>query len=60
MLVEDTQQEVLVPGFCDRCGAKAAFLATKGELVLLFCAHHNRENEIELKAKGFSITNVDS
>jgi hypothetical protein len=58
MLVEDTQQEVLVPGFCDRCGAKAAFLAAKEELVLLFCAHHHRENEKGLKTKGFSITNV--
>lgn len=58
MLVKDIQQEVLVPGFCDRCGAKAAFLAAKEELVLLFCAHHHRENEKGLKTKGFSITSV--
>lgn len=59
MLVKDIQQEVLVPGFCDRCGAKAVVLAAKGDLVLLFCAHHYRENEEGLKAKGFSITNVN-
>lgn len=58
MLVKDTEQEVLVPGYCDRCPAKATALAAKEELILMFCAHHLRENEEGLKAKGFSITNV--
>jgi hypothetical protein len=59
MLVKDAEQEVLVPGYCDRCPAKATWLAAKKELVLMFCSHHHRENAAGLKAKGFSITNVD-
>lgn len=59
MLVKETEQEVLVPGYCDRCPAKANWLVSKEELVLMFCSHHYRENEAGLKAKGFSVTNVD-
>jgi hypothetical protein len=39
---------------CDRCGAQAyhrTTLPSCGDLQLLFCAHHGRENEMSLVEK---------
>ena len=41
---------------CDRCSAGAGVRATKDGLDLIFCVHHGRELEMDLVAKGFTLT----
>lgn len=34
---------------CDRCPAAAAVRFSKGDMHLLFCAHHSRKNDTDTK-----------
>ena len=36
---------------CDRCGAQAYLKMEKGNVSLLFCAHHSREHKTKLIAE---------
>jgi hypothetical protein len=51
----DTARRLNTDDRCDRCGAQAYFLVTKGDSELLFCGHHAAENGPVLMAAGWSI-----
>lgn len=40
---------------CDRCGAQAYSMARKGDMEILFCIHHRRENKEALLNQGFEV-----
>lgn len=40
---------------CDRCAAQAFVVASKDELLLLFCGHHGRRYEPILVGQGWNL-----
>jgi len=52
---ETKTEALLITGNCDSCDSKAAFQANKGNLRLVFCGHHIRQNAASLQDRGFAI-----
>lgn len=40
---------------CDRCGSRAAIIASKGQARLAFCGHHARDNHTALLGASFVV-----
>jgi hypothetical protein len=52
---EVTVRDLVIADRCDRCGAQAFIIASKGDYELLFCLHEGNKHMEKLKESGFDI-----